>query len=278
MDFEKYLNEAPDLLIQYGTEYGINIIFALLIFLLGKKLAKTATHLLQATLTKQNVDKTIVAFSGNIIYSALLAFIIIAALGQLGIQTTSLIAMLGAAGLAIGLALQGSLSNFASGVMLVTFRPCKVGDYVEAGGISGTVADISIFSTVLTTPDNKVITVPNSAIMENSITNYSAKPQRRIDLVIGVSYDADIRHAKNVLLSIVQKDKRVLTAPALNIAVSELADSSVNFVVRPWVKTADYWNVYFDLLEAIKVGLDEEGIGIPYPQIDLHLQQTQTND
>lgn len=277
MDFEKYLSEAPDLIVQYGTEYGLNIIFAIVIFILGKSIAKTVTKLLQTALTKQKVDDTIVSFAGNIINSALLAFVFIAALGQLGIQTTSLIAMLGAAGLAIGLALQGSLSNFASGVMLVTFRPCKVGDYVEAGGISGTVEDISIFSTVLTTPDNKMITVPNSAIMDNSITNYSAKPQRRIDLVIGVSYEADLRHAKKVLTDIVKKDSRVLAEPESNIAVLELADSSVNFVVRPWVKTADYWNVYFDLMEAIKIGLDEEGIGIPYPQIDLHLQQTASN-
>jgi small conductance mechanosensitive channel len=277
MDIQKYLNEAPDLIVKYSTEHGVNIIIALLIFFIGKWFAKMVANLLQAGLRKQKIDDTIVSFMGNIIYSVMLAFVIIAALAQVGIQTTSLIAMLGAAGLAVGLALQGSLSNFASGVLLVSFRPCKVGDYIEAAGIAGTVEDISIFSTVLVTPDNKVITVPNSTIMNGSIVNYSAKTQRRIDLVIGISYDADVRQAKQVLQEIVKRESRVLAEPETKVALHALADSSVNFIVRPWVKTEDYWNVYFDLMEAIKIELDNKGIGIPYPQVDLHIKSNPEN-
>ena len=277
MDIQKYLNEAPDLIVKYSAEHGINIIIALLIFFIGKWFAKMLANLLQAGLRKQKIDNTIVSFLGNITFSVMLIFVIIAALAQVGIQTTSLIALLGAAGLAVGLALQGSLSNFASGVLLVSFRPCKVGDYIEAAGIAGTVEDISIFSTVLVTPDNKMITVPNSTIMNSSIVNYSAKAQRRIDLVIGISYDADVRQAKQVLQEIVKRDSRVLAEPETRVALHALADSSVNFIVRPWVKTEDYWNVYFDLMEAIKIELDNKGIGIPYPQVDLHIKSNPEN-
>jgi small conductance mechanosensitive channel len=190
-----------------------------------------------------------------------------------GIETTSFIAILGAAGLAIGLALQGSLSNFASGVLIIMLRPFKSGDYIEAAGKSGSVEKIEIFATELRTPDNKVVIVPNSSIMSGAITNYSREATRRIDLVIGVDYDADLKQAKQVLQSVLEADDRILKDPAYTVAVSELADSSVNFVVRPWVKTPDYWAVYFDLMENIKLALDEANINIPYPQMDVHVQK-----
>jgi len=202
-----------------------------------------------------------------------MVFVIIAAIGAVGVQTTSLIAIVGAAGLAVGLALQGSLSNFASGVLIVLFRPYKVGDFVEAAGIAGAVVEVQILTTILKTGDNKQVIVPNSQIMGSIITNYSANDTRRVDLVIGVSYDDDLDKTRKTLEELVAADDRILDDPAVTIAVSALADSSVNFVVRPWVKTADYWGVLFDLTEAIKKRFDEEGISFPYPQQDVHLYQ-----
>jgi small conductance mechanosensitive channel len=195
------------------------------------------------------------------------------ALSQVGIQTTSFIAILGAAGLAVGLALQGSLSNFASGVLIIMLRPFKSGDFIEAGGKSGSVEKIEIFSTELRTPDNKVIIMPNSAIMSGAIVNYSREKTRRIDLVIGVSYEADLKQAKQVLQNVLDEEPRLLKTPAYTVAVSELADSSVNFVVRPWVNTSDYWPTYFSLVENIKLALDDAGIAIPFPQMDVHLHK-----
>jgi small conductance mechanosensitive channel len=203
----------------------------------------------------------------------LLAFVIIAAISQIGVQTTSLIAVVGAAGLAVGLALQGSLSNFASGVLIVLFRPYKVGDFVEAAGISGAVEAVQILTTVLKTGDNKRVIVPNSQIMDSVITNYSANKRRRIDMVIGVSYDDDLNKVRKTLKELVAADERILTDPTCTIAVAELADSSVNFVLRPWVITADYWDVKFDLTEAIKIRFDDVGISFPFPQQDVHLYQ-----
>jgi small conductance mechanosensitive channel len=217
------------------------------------------------------VDVTLLSFLENIIYYTLIIIVIIAALGQLGINTTSFLTIVGAAGLAIGLALKDSLSNFASGVMLILFRPFGVGDAVTAGGVSGSVVAISLFNTTLNTPDNQRIIVPNSSITGNVITNVTANDTRRVDLVIGVGYDDDIKKAKEVLTKIIQEEPRVLDTPKPLIAVSELADSSVNFVVRPWVKTSDYWAVYFDLTEKIKLTFDEQGISIPYPQQDVHI-------
>ena len=200
-----------------------------------------------------------------------MTFIIIAAIGQLGIQTTSLIAVMGAAGLAVGLALQGSLSNFAAGVLIVIFRPYRVGDFVEAAGISGSVEQVQILTTILKTPDNKRIIVPNAQIMDSIITNYSANDTRRVDLVVGVSYDDDLDKVRNTLRSLIDADDRILKDPECLIAVSELADSSVNFNVRPWVNAADYWGVYFGLTEAIKKRFDQEGISFPFPQQDVHM-------
>jgi len=201
----------------------------------------------------------------------LIAFVAIAALSQLGIQTTSFIAILGAAGLAIGLALQGSLANFAAGVMMLIFKPFKIGDFIEGAGVSGTVEVIEIFNTQLRTGDNKLIIIPNAKLTSNNITNYSAKPTRRIELIIGIGYDDDIKKAKDILIQMLGDEKRILTDPAPFVGVKELADSSVNFTVRPWVKSSDFWPVTFGLTEAIKLRFDKEGINIPYPQQDVHL-------
>ncbi|NNC55973.1 MAG: mechanosensitive ion channel, partial [Woeseiaceae bacterium] len=221
---------------------------------------------LRKMMRRQEVDKTLETFICNLVRMALLIVVIIAAIGALGIQTTSFIAIFGAAGLAVGLALQGSLSNFASGVLIVLFRPYKVGDFIEGAGISGSVEQVQILTTVLKTGDNKQVIVPNSQIMNSVITNYSANDTRRVDMVIGVSYDDDLDKVRSTLQELVAADDRILNDPACTIAVSALADSSVNFVVRPWVKTTDYWGVMFDLTEAIKKRFDKEGISFPFPQ------------
>ncbi len=268
-DVEKLLEDAPDLIITYGTK----IAMALLIFVIGKWVAKIISNAIVSGMNKKNVDKTISHFVGSIVNTALLAFVIIAALGQLGIETASFVAIVGAAGLAVGFALQGSLSNFASGVLLILFRPIRAGDFVEAAGQAGVINEVGIFSTIMKTGDNKVIIIPNSNIMGGNITNYSMEATRRIDLIVGIAYDADIRKAKQVLEEIMEKEERVLKDPAVTIAVAELADSSVNFVVRPWVNSGDYWPTKFALLETIKLRFDEENIGIPFPQMDVHLQK-----
>jgi len=259
---------------EFATGLFINIISAIVVLVAGIWAAKLIKKLVVSIMDKKEIEPMLISFASSITYIALIAFVIIAALGQLGIQTTSFIAIIGAAGLAIGLSLQASLSNFASGVMIIFFRPFKVGDFVEAGGVSGVVEGIQIFSTQMRTGDNKAIIVPNSSITNSNITNYSAKDERRVDLVFGIGYDDDIKQAKKVLQDIVKKEKRILKDPEPVIAVSELADSSVNFVVRPWVKTGDYWGVYFDLTEAVKLRFDKEGISIPYPQQDVHMHQS----
>ncbi|UCC81376.1 MAG: mechanosensitive ion channel [Candidatus Zixiibacteriota bacterium] len=222
---------------------------------------------------KGKVDPTLTKFVTNISKIALMTFIIISALGALGVQTASFIAIIGAAGLAVGFALQNSLSNFASGVMLIIFRPFKSGDYVEAGGTGGSVEAIQIFNTTLKTPDNKKVIVPNSQITGDKIVNYSAMDKRRIDLVFGIGYDDSIKKAKDILEKIIAEDKRILEDPAPVIAVLELGDSSVNFAVRPWVNTSDYWAVHFDITEKVKLAFDENDISIPYPQRDVHIHQ-----
>jgi len=263
--------ELIEILKTTGVDLAINIVTALAIFVIGKWVANMITKAVRTLMQKREVDKTLETFVGNLIRMVLMVFVIIAAIGAVGIQTTSLIAVLGAAGLAVGLALQGSLSNFAAGVLIVLFRPYKVGDWVEAAGISGAVVEVQILTTILKTGDNKQIIVPNSQIMGSIITNYSANDTRRVDMVVGVSYDDDLDKVRKNIEEIVAADDRVLDDPDCLIAVSELADSSVNFVVRPWVKTADYWAVMFDLTEAIKKRFDEEGISFPFPQQDVHL-------
>ena len=229
---------------------------------------------LHKVMQRQEVDKTLETFICNLVRVVLLVVVAIAAISALGIETTSFIAIFGAAGLAVGLALQGSLSNFASGVLIVLFRPYRVGDFVEAAGISGVVEQVQILTTVLRTGDNKQIIVPNGQIMDSIITNYSANETRRVDMVVGVSYDDDLDKVRATIQELVAAEERILDEPACTIAVSELADSSVNFVVRPWVKTPDYWGVMFDLTEAIKKRFDKEGISFPFPQQDVHVYKT----
>jgi small conductance mechanosensitive channel len=269
MNIQSYIEEFTPLMISYG----IKLVMAILVFVIGKWLVKHITVFIRNSMLKNGIDETVSTFAANLSNGLLMAIVIIAALAQIGIQTASFVAIIGAAGLAVGLALQGSLANFASGVLMILFRPIKQGDFVEAGGVTGTVSDISIFSTILKTGDNKTVIVPNAGIMGGAITNYSTEKTRRIDLIVGISYDADIRVAKAALNDIIAAETRVLTEPAPTIAVSELADSSVNFVVRPWVNSADYWPTRFDLTEQIKLRLDKEGIGIPYPQMDVHLHK-----
>ena len=259
-----------------GLEFGINLITAIAIFYIGRIVVGFLTRGLRKVMQAQEIDKTLESFVCNLASIVLLAFVIVASVSALGIQTTSFIAVLGAAGLAIGLALQGSLSNFASGVLIVMFRPYKVGDWVEAAGVAGTIVEVQILTTVFKTGDNKSIIVPNGQVMNSVITNYSANDQRRIDMVVGVSYDDDLDKVRATLEDLIAADDRILDDPACLIAVAELADSSVNFVVRPWVKSSDYWGVKFDLTEAIKKRFDKEGIAFPFPQQDVHLYSTTT--
>jgi small conductance mechanosensitive channel len=254
-----------------ATLYGLKILAAIFIFVIGRWIAKMIKKFLGKTMTRSGVDATIIPFVLDLSYVALLIMVIVASLGALGIQTTSLIAVLGAAGLAVGLALQGSLSNFAAGVLIVTFRPIRVGDYFEGAGTAGTVEHIQIFSTTAKTPDNKVIIIPNGKLLSDNIVNYSMKEIRRVDMTVGVSYADPIDKVKEVLADILAKDSRILQDPSPIIGLIQLADSSVNFAVRPWVKTEDYWAVYFDLHETIKKRFDAEGISIPFPQQDIHV-------
>jgi small conductance mechanosensitive channel len=254
-----------------GVDFGINVITAIVIFFVGKWIVALVIKGLMKAMQKGDIDTTLRRFIGNLARMLLMLFVIIAAINALGVQTASLIALIGAAGLAVGLALQGSLSNFAAGVLIVLFRPYKVGDWIEGGGVSGAVEEVQILTTVLKTGDNKRVIIPNSQIMGSTITNYSANETRRVDLVVGVSYSDDLDKVRKELEGLVAADDRILEDPAVTIAVSELADSSVNFVLRPWVKTADYWGVYFGLTEAIKKRFDEVGISIPFPQQDVHI-------
>ncbi len=257
-----------------GVSFGIKLIAAIVIFFVGRLVARLVTNGIRKLMSSQKVDSIFETFVSNLVYWALMTFVIIAAINQAGVQTTSLIAIIGAAGLAVGLALQGSLANFAAGVLIIMFRPYKVGDFVEAAGIAGSVVQVQILTTVLKTGDNKQIVVPNAQIMGSIITNYSANETRRVDMVIGIGYDDDIDKARDTIQALVDADDRILKDPACLIAVSELADSSVNLIVRPWAKNTDYWGVNFDLTEAIKKRFDKEGISFPYPQQDVHLIQS----
>ncbi|MCB1122666.1 MAG: mechanosensitive ion channel [Verrucomicrobiae bacterium] len=254
-----------------GLDFLIRVAIALVIFLIGKWVARKVTGLVKKGMLKSKMDETLVSFLGNGVYMVLMVCVILVTLDYLGVKTTSFVAILGAAGLAVGLALQGSLANFAAGVLIIMFRPFKKGDAVDAGGVFGIVEEITILTTNMRTPDNKVIIVPNSQVMGGAITNFATKPTRRVDMVFGCGYDDDVRKAKKVLQDILESDERVLKDPAYTVGVMELGDSSVNFAVRPWVNAADYWNVFFDTHEAVKLRFDEEGLTIPYPQRDVHL-------
>ncbi|OEU65636.1 MAG: mechanosensitive ion channel protein MscS [Desulfovibrio sp. S3730MH75] len=257
--------------ISFASLYGIKIIVALLVLFVGRLIAKQSAKLVGKVMSKAKVDDILTSFIQNIVYYMMLAAFVVAALGQAGINITSFLAVLGAAGLAIGLALKDTLSNFAAGVMLIVLRLFKKGDYVTIAGTSGTVQTLSAFYTELSTPDNQKVVVPNSSILKAVIVNTTANKTRRIDLVIGIGYEDDIPKAKEILARILSEDSRVLKNPAPNIVVGELADSSVNILVRPWVATSEYWALRWDLLEGIKITFDKAGISIPYPQTDMHL-------
>ncbi len=266
---------ATDLVKQMLALYGLKVVAAIAILILGRMASGWIRGLIRTVMQRAGTDPMLISFVSNLAYFAMLAFVVIAALNQLGIQTTSFIAVLGAAGLAIGLALQGSLQNFAAGVLIIIFRPYKVGDFIEGGGTTGVIESMDIFTTRMKTGDNKTVIVPNSKLLGDNITNYSAKPTRRVDLVIGVGYGDDLAKVKSVLNDILAAEERILKDPAPTVAVGELADSSVNFFVRPWVDSANYWPVRFDLLETIKNRFDAEGITIPFPQRDVHMHAVQ---
>ncbi|MFQ3194206.1 MAG: small conductance mechanosensitive channel [Colwellia sp.] len=269
-----WLNENQPIL----QEYIIKFIIAIAIFVIGKFVAKLISSAAKKILLHKKFDDTVISFIASLVYGLVVMVAFIAAISHLGFNTTSLVAIVGAAGLAIGLALQGSLSNFASGILLISLKPFKAGDFVEISGTAGIVEEVHVFSTQLRTGDNKTVIIPNGGITNGTITNYSAKPTRRIDLVIGVGYSADLKLTKQILKDVVSRHDLVLKEPAITIGVSELADSSVNFIVRPWVKTADYWPVHFDLLEAIKIALDDADIEIPFPQLSVHVNQETKNE
>jgi small conductance mechanosensitive channel len=270
--------DIPALVQTYVIPWGIRLLFALAIFIIGRMVVSGVVGFVRKVLHTRGMDEILVSFLTSIIRWVLLLFVIIAALSQLGVDTTSLIALLGAAGLAIGLSLQSSLSNFASGVMLIIFRPFTKGDFVEAGGATGIIEKINIFTTTMTTPDNKEVIVPNGAVIGNNITNYSARATRRVDMVFGISYDDDLLKAKQLLEEIIAADERVLKDPAPVIALGALNDSSVDFLVRPWAKSEDYWAVMWDTTEQVKLRFDEAGISIPYPQMDVHFDKGENKD
>ena len=267
------MEQMTDKIYEWGALYGVKIIGALAILIIGRFVVSFITRIIKKLLKKANVDITLVKFITNITKITLMIFVFIAALNTLGVQTASFIAIIGAAGLAVGLALQGSLSNFASGVILIIFRPFKAGDLVEAGGHKGTIREIHIFNTILITLDNKRVIIPNSKITGDSIVNYSVEGYLRVDLTFGISYGDKISKAKPILENILASDTRVLKDPPPTVAVVQLGNSSVDFAVRPYVKVEDYWDVYFDVTEKVKNAFDENGVTIPFPQRDVHLYQ-----
>ena len=264
---EQYISLA----VQYGSQYGLKLILALLVFFIGKRVARFITNMVVKLMKKNDIDVELISFMDSLIYWLLFALVCIAALGQIGVQTASFIALIGAAGLAVGLALQGSLSNFAAGVLIIILRPFRVGEFVEVAGEAGSIQSIKIFTTELRTGDNKCVIIPNARVLESNIVNYSSTGKRRIDLVFGIGYNDDIDQARNVFLSIIEDEQRILKDPEPVIAVAELADSSVNFIVRPWVKTEDYWAVSHAVTEQVKKRFDAEKISIPFPQQDVNL-------
>jgi len=265
------MDNVADQLTFFVTTYGIKVIGAIIILILGRIAAGIGRNVVKKVLEKSKTDPAVVSFVGSMIYFLILIFAVLAALAKFGIQTASFVAILGAAAFAIGFALQGSLANFAAGVLILVLRPFKVGDYIDGAGVGGTVKDIQLFTTVLATPDNIKILVPNGKLFGDTIKNFSGFDTRRVDFVIGIGYTSDIQKAYDVLMSLIKEDTRILSDPPTNIAVSELADSSVNFVVRPWVKRSDYWDVKFDLTRKIKEAFDENGIEIPFPQQVVHM-------
>lgn len=253
------------------SEYGLNVLAAIVIFIIGRILANFITKRIRCLLEARKVEPSLVGFAASMVHALLLVIVVIMALGRLGIQTTSFVAILGAAGLAVGLALQGSLSNFAAGVLILIFKPYRVGDYVVAGGGEGVIEEIGIFTTTLITLDNRTQVLPNAIATGGVIENYSKRGTRRLDLVAGVSYGDDIVKVKSILKEILDNEPRILPEPAPTIGLMEMGDSSINFAFRPWVKVEDYWDLFFHLQERIKIRFDEEGVTIPFPQRDVHL-------
>lgn len=270
------MEQALEILVGWAESYGPMLLGSLAIFIIGRILIGIIAGWITKGMNRTGADKTLIKFVVSLVRIGLLALVIVASISNLGVEMTSFVAIIGAAGLAVGFALQNSLSNFASGVMLIIFHPFKAGDFVEAGGSAGTVENITIFNTIMRAGDNKKIIIPNSNITGNNITNFSANNTRRIDFVFGIGYNDDLKKAKSILEQMMSEVKRVLKDPAPVVAVSELADSSVNFIVRPWVKSADYWNVYWDTMEKVKLTFDNQGISIPYPQQDVHMHQVTT--
>ena len=269
LDLNNYLVVIQDLI----TRFGLNLLAAIVIFFIGQWIAAFVRRLVRGLMSKANVDSTLTSFVGNLAYYCVVAFAVIAALNRLGVQTASLIAILGAAGLAVGLALQGSLANFAAGVLIIIFRPFSVGDLIEAADVLGEVLEIQLFTTTFATLDNKQVIVPNSSLTGGNIINYTVRGKLRVDTTIGVAYEADIDQVRQVISEVLESDPLVLKEPSPTIAVMELGDSSVNFAVRPWAKPEDYWSVYFNVHENVKKRLDAAGISIPFPQRDVHLIQ-----
>ncbi|MEM1142582.1 MAG: mechanosensitive ion channel domain-containing protein [Pseudomonadota bacterium] len=274
LDFLK----EPERWVPLVIEYGSALLLAFVIFYFGRFVVNRIVGLINRVMIGRGMDETLVNFVCSIIRWTGLLFVTIAALSQLGVDTTSLVALIGAAGLAIGLSLQSSLANLAAGVMLIIFKPFKKGDFVEAAGASGTIQTISIFTTVMTTPDNKEVIVPNGAIIGGNIVNYSANSTRRVDMVFGIAYEDDLIKAKKLLEEIIAADGRILKDPAPVITVGELADSSVNFLVRPWVNASDYWAVLWETTETVKLRFDAEGISIPFPQMAVHMAEAANED
>jgi small conductance mechanosensitive channel len=267
------IKEVVDAAIPMITNFGLRVLGAFAILIVGSIAAKFSARMVRAALGRAKADPTIIGFVGHLAHYGVLAFAIIAALSKFGIETTSFVAIMGAAGLAIGLALQGSLSNFAAGVLVLIFKPFRIGDFIEAGGHMGTVKEITIFTTTLASPDNKKIIIPNSSLTEGSIVNYSANEKRRVDMSAGIGYNDNMGKAKEILVAICEGCPKVLKDPAIQVEVSELGDSSVNFVVRPWALTEDYWDVYFYVTRKIKEEFDQAGVSIPFPQTDVHLHK-----
>ncbi|WP_338884746.1 small-conductance mechanosensitive channel MscS [Xenorhabdus sp. TH1] len=264
-----WFTNNQDLLIQYA----VNIVSAILILIVGLFVAKLVNKAVKRVMSLRGIDTTISDFLSAIIRYAIIAFTIIAVLGKLGIQTASVIAVIGAAGLAVGLALQGSLSNFAAGVLLVVFRPLRTGEYVSIGAVEGTVMQVQIFSTTLRTADGRIVVIPNGKIIADNIINTTREPDRRTQIMVGVAYDADIDEVKRVLGDVIQEDQRIQHEKGVTIRLHEMAPSSLNFVVRVWTSNGDAWNVYWDLMENFKRALDKHNIGIPFPQMDVYLHQ-----
>ena len=271
---EDALQKIIDKIMEFGTMYGMKILGAIIILIIGRIVAGIVRTLTRKGLERTKVEASLVKFASSLIYYLILVFVVIAAISKLGVQTGSFIAVVGAGGLAIGLALQGSLANFAAGVLILLFRPFRVDDFISAAGEIGAVQEIGIFTTTLNSPDNKRVIIPNAAVTGGVITNFNVNGLRRVDLVAGISYEADIAQAQEVLTNLLANHPKVLKDPAPTIEVLELADSSVNFAVRPWVDPADYWDVYFSVTRGIKEELDKAGISIPFPQRDVHMYQT----